>query len=355
MEKISTRIITLFMLFVLAYVNMKIEPFILVMLISIIAFCICLLLNNQKYINITIVLFALLACFIHPFALVIPAFVYVMDTNNYVKYGIIIYIPVILSFNIYNNITILVVTFSMLISIMNNYKDNKDSRRLKSYIKQRDDLMQASQNLEEKIGELNSNQDTQIQVAILNERNRIAREIHDNIGHLLSSAILQIGAVMTITKEDKTISLLKTIQNTLDTGMNSIRESVHNLYDESFDLKAKLFEITNDFLFCELGFEYDINFQPGIEIKYSVICIIKEALSNVARHSDATKVNISFKEYPSFYQLKIEDNGHSSSIKHSDGIGLKSIKQRVQVLQGICNITNEKGFKIFISVPKEIK
>lgn len=72
----------------------------------------------------------------------------------------------------------------------------------------------------------------------LRERNRIAREIHDNVGHMLSRSILQMGALITIHKEEPLHGQLAGVGETLNQAMNSIRESVHDLHDESIDLRA---------------------------------------------------------------------------------------------------------------------
>lgn len=90
-------------------------------------------------------------------------------------------------------------------------------------------------------------QDYEIHLATLQERNRIAREIHDNVGHMLSRAILQMGALQTIHREEPLHGQLMQINDTLGEAMNSIRESVHDLHNESLDLKQALFDICKEF------------------------------------------------------------------------------------------------------------
>ena len=73
----------------------------------------------------------------------------------------------------------------------------------------------------------------------MQERNRIAREIHDNVGHMLTRAILLLGAVKTINQDQKITDSLTLLEDTLTQTMDNIRSSVHNLHDNSIDLQKK--------------------------------------------------------------------------------------------------------------------
>lgn len=140
--------------------------------------------------------------------------------------------------------------------------------------------------------------------------------------------------------------------------MNSIRSSVHDLHDESLDLKLELKKIIGSFTFCHINFEYDLTTSPDNEIKYSFIAIVKEALANVMKHSHATEVEVVVHEHPAFYQLVIKDNDLSHSnmahtnLSHS-GIGLHNMNDRITRLDGQFSIDTTNGFKIFITVPKK--
>ena len=97
-------------------------------------------------------------------------------------------------------------------------------------------------------------QDYEIQVATLNERNRIAREIHDSVGHLLSRSILQLGALKAVHRQEPELNAqLDTLKSTLSQAMDSIRESVHDLHEESIDLRSQLETLCRGFTFCPPG------------------------------------------------------------------------------------------------------
>lgn len=196
------------------------------------------------------------------------------------------------------------------------------------------------------------NQDYKIYAATLQERNRIAREIHDNVGHLLSRSILLVGAMKTINKSDALKVPLDHLDESLNSAMTSIRTSVHDLHDESVNLSDAIHDLLDSFEFCPVELKYDMGKDIPKEVKYAFITITKEALTNISKHSNATDVSILMREQPVLYQLRIQDNGQNASV-NDNGIGLSNMKKRISLLHGNIQITTEDGFQIFITVPKE--
>ena len=232
----------------------------------------------------------------------------------------------------------------------------------------RDDSEEHTLLLSEKNKALLEKQDYEIYAATLRERNRIAREIHDNVGHVLSRSILMTAACKTINKDEALAPLLENLEASLNDAMNSIRSSVHDLHDDAVDLEDAIKGLVKDFTFCPTALTYDMSRQVPREVKYSLISITKEGLSNVMRHSNADSVNILLREHPALYQLCIEDNGtsgneipdiqagaDSNKVNNiSSGMGLSNIRDRVKSLGGTVQITQEKGFRIFVTIPKSV-
>lgn len=221
--------------------------------------------------------------------------------------------------------------------------------------KLRDDSREQSLVLEHKNKDLLERQDYEIHVATLKERNRIAREIHDHVGHMLSRSILQVGALTAVNKEETLKIPLQELKETLNGAMDSIRSSVHDLHTESIDLRDAMASILKNYESLDVHFDYDISSELPREIKYCYISILKEALSNVTKHSNATAVSVLAREHPAFYQLIIADNGRDTADIDpacSAGMGLENMKGRVSALHGIFRIQNTDGFKLYISIPK---
>lgn len=225
----------------------------------------------------------------------------------------------------------------------------------KKYIKLNDDSRQMERIMIEKNREIEANQDAEIHLATLQERNRIAREIHDNVGHMLSRSILMVGACIAINKEEQMNDCLNDLKDTLDSAMNSIRSSVHDLHDDSIDLEEGIRQIVQGFTFCKMTLDYDMGRDVDRKVKFCFISILKEACANIIKHSNATNVEVVLREHPAIYQLLISDNGTTENKVSTDGIGLSNMQERVQGLNGTITITKENGYRIFVMIPKNRK
>ena len=210
--------------------------------------------------------------------------------------------------------------------------------------------------LAEKNRALIEKQNYEIYAATLRERNRIAREIHDNVGHVLSRTILLTGAVKAVNKDQNLAPMLDGLDDSLNSAMDSIRSSVHDLHDEAINLQEELKRIIRDFKYCKVELKYDASDKMDSNVKYCYACVVKEALSNIMKYSDATYVKITVREHPALYQLCVEDNGRggTENMDKNTGIGLKNMQDRVQALNGTLRIEGEKGFRIFAMIPKEM-
>ena len=181
------------------------------------------------------------------------------------------------------------------------------------------------------------------------------------MGHLLSRSILLTGAAKTVNDSEALSPTLDSLDATLNSAMDSIRKSVHDLRDEAVNLDDAVRSLIKDFTFCPVSYLYDAGHNMPKDVKYSFISIIKEALSNIIRHSDATQVTITLREHPAMYQLCVEDNGMKIRKRGTDqtfrssggGMGLANIQERVEKLGGYFHIFTENGFKILITIPKE--
>lgn len=260
------------------------------------------------------------------------------------------------------------ICFTMIFCLLSFYLKSKTSRyqHLQTLHQQTtDDIKELVLTEREKNRSILENQDYEINIATLNERNRIAKEIHDHIGHVLSRSLIQIGALLAIEKDPFVKEELNSLKGSLSEGMYSIRASIHNMHDESIDLYSTILTLVHDFQFCEIQFQYDLVNSPLLKIKYCMIAIVKEALANIIKHSNATSVVIVLAEEPGLYRLIIEDNGDISektkalarrvllTNEYSDGMGLQNMIERVRGFQGNLEIATDKGFQILISIPKE--
>lgn len=222
----------------------------------------------------------------------------------------------------------------------------------------RDASMEHDMLMEQMNHQLIEKQNAQIYNATLKERNRIAREIHDNVGHMITRSILQVGAIGVINTDEKLKAPIADLKSTLDTAMDSMRKSVHDLYDESVDLRQALAKLKPTDSAFAFSLEYDCEDDVQRDVKYAFIAIAKEAVNNAVKHSNGDEIRIIVREHPAFYQLEIMDNGTSADERRisgetGDGIGIKNIKERVAVIGGTMRIKADDGFMIFVTLMKK--
>lgn len=203
-----------------------------------------------------------------------------------------------------------------------------------------------------------------IEIAVLRERNRIAREIHDSIGHTLSSSILQVEALKLSFSDEMLIGHLENLQKTLDSGMLDIRQSLHHLHNSSLALEEEIRSLIEKQGGLSIRFSFQAE-ENGMDyaMKYAILSVVKEALTNIRKHSNAKKVEIRLIEHPSFYAFSIKDDGSLfSGGQPSDrkgirsfqkGIGIRSMEETAKRWRGYVNFEFQDGFLIHLVLKKE--
>ena len=204
------------------------------------------------------------------------------------------------------------------------------------------------------------NQDNRVRLATLNERTRIAREIHDNVGHMLSRALIMVGAIRTVNQAEPLEQPLEQLEKTLDEAMTEVRSSVHDLHEDGIDLKENVNEIVAGLHGYQVQVDYDCQGELDRNVKLTLIAILREAVSNITRHSSGDRVQIVLHEQPGFLTLSVADNGRPSpeDIRKADtgidaGIGITNMRERAEALGGHVSIFSENGFRVFVNLPKK--
>jgi signal transduction histidine kinase len=206
--------------------------------------------------------------------------------------------------------------------------------------------------LRQKNNKLLETQDKIAGLAALQERSRIARDIHDNIGHILVRGILLTGVLKATNKARELAEPIMTLEGTLKEAMDTIRSAVHGWKDDAVDLYESVEKLRSGTT-LDVDLHYDVSDQIPTDVKLCFLMVIKEALTNTAKHSNADAIKITLQEHPSIYQLLLKDNGGGSEKnKAGHGMGLSNIRERVLALGGTCTFDGKNGFKIFISIPR---
>ncbi len=317
-------------------------------IISII-FSLALDLFNDKRIKIPVYIFFFIMCLSHPlFTFYLPLILY----NMYLDFGKYALISLPFIFIAFSPLNLFISLLSIYIAAMTKeYKILFEENKIV-----RDALKEDALYLQKYNEQLKIDREKNIQIAILTERNRIARQLHDSIGHGISSSILQVEALKFITTEDKVLERLDVLQETLKRGMEDIRNSIHNLYNESLDLERQIEKLCSHTPSLDIEFIYKIEGDLSYDLKFDILSVVREGITNCVRHSNATRLKISILEQPKFYTIIIKDNGRNfdeKALTSTKGIGLVSIKEIAYKHGGFVNYKFDDGFKIHLTLMKE--
>lgn len=227
----------------------------------------------------------------------------------------------------------------------------------------RDELQERALALEARNRDLADRQDYEVELATLAERARIAREIHDNVGHQLTRASLQTEALRVVHANEPGIAAdFADVKRTVDEALQLVRSSVHALNDNAANLSVQLERIVE-------GARSDGGPQIELEvltehapanIANCFAAILREALSNTMRHARAQNVTVRCMEHPSFYQLIVTDDGtggvRTGARSATGGMGLASMRERVEALGGTFTAGSRvgaSGWRVFATIPKQ--
>ncbi|MDR2558433.1 MAG: histidine kinase [Oscillospiraceae bacterium] len=194
-------------------------------------------------------------------------------------------------------------------------------------------------------------------LAEINERSRIAQDIHDHAGHEITGALiaLQTAAKLQESGDRRAGELLAQTITRLESASANLRETVHNLKPVKTIGISTLEELCGSFKFCEINFSVS-GYIDSVKHFELLTAILKEALTNVSRHSDANLVTVRIDGNEKFIRMIIHDNGRraagSAVSPPKTGMGLTGMKDRVRAVNGTLTVSTGSGFKITCVIPK---
>lgn len=192
-----------------------------------------------------------------------------------------------------------------------------------------------------------------------NERKRLARELHDTIGHALAGIAVGVDACITMIDKNPQLAKaqLKIISKAIRKGMKDVRNSLNKMrpdFLQQYRLKEaieKMKEEISDVTDLKINLNYQID-ETGFDTKIEDILfrVIQESITNSIRHGLATVVDIDIYKENNLLCLKIKDNGKGCKAINY-GFGLKQMVERVSQIRGDINFYSENGFTTEIKIP----
>ncbi|HYA17715.1 MAG TPA: sensor histidine kinase [Bryobacteraceae bacterium] len=190
------------------------------------------------------------------------------------------------------------------------------------------------------------------------ERERLGRELHAGVGQPLAGIRmnLEILDACAASLPEAAAAALDRLHRLADEALEQTRALAHRLHPPAWQqlpLAAALRQ-----LFENSGIEAALDFdtalrEPAHSVRVALYRCAQECLSNVIRHSGATRVEVSLRMAGSRMELAVADNGHGM-IEAGNGIGIASIRERAGELGGSATITsNQRGTTVVVSIPAD--
>jgi len=196
------------------------------------------------------------------------------------------------------------------------------------------------------------------QTALVSERSRIAREIHDSVGAALSGVMLQAEYLISQSELPQLRAELEELRDTAAEGMDELRRAVSVMRHE-FHLTASAADYLAAFgqrhhlvVRCESdGLEPDLEPEPQMVM----FRVMQEALANVARHAQASRVDVSFRFRPGCVELEVTDDGQGFEPQRvtAGHYGLRNMQERAARAGGAVRVSSAagKGTQIHVRLP----
>ena len=245
-------------------------------------------------------------------------------------------------------VAILAVHFAVVSFILKFYSNNQ---QLRSALNEADE---SKAQLEQASKEIS-------RTAVYEERNRIAKDIHDNAGHSMTTVIMQTEAAKLLIDSDPEEAKNRIISANIQAknALEQMRESVHLLAGKTdmHSLKGEIEEIIAQTIDgTELKIRCNIEDAELDGEKSRFICnSVKECLVNGIRHGRATAFFVEMRKEFSSITLRISDNGSGAEGEIKEGFGLRGIREKAEKLGGRCSFSSEagEGFETEITIPEK--
>ena len=198
------------------------------------------------------------------------------------------------------------------------------------------------------------------EASILKERNRIAREIHDALGHTLTGAIIQLEVAKQLiysSPEKAVVSIQKT-QDITRNGFNDVKRAIKALRPVMIEENTLADGLQLLFERMKSHYAYNVNDTIMLpesisdELKISVYRVIQELITNSIRHGKADELDLVIEHQFNTIRINCHDNGKGCSLI-KEGNGLRGIKERINKFGGSVSFSSEinEGFSAMIYIP----
>ncbi len=255
--------------------------------------------------------------------------------------------------NILVAVNVIAFTAYMIILMRNQMKENARIGHLNLQ------LQTANMRLKEMNEQLQDYAEMSEKMAETRERNRIAREIHDTLGHTMTGLSAGIDACIAMIdfSVDATKEQLNKISQVARQGIKDIRRSVNKLRPDALEHSGlrealeKMIEETMQVSDVKIDYECQVDTLKFNQDEEDMIYrVVQESITNAIRHGEAKYIEVRLWKENKWLNLVIKDNGIGCEEIHT-GFGLIHIEERIKMLQGTVEYDGSDGFKVTARIP----
>lgn len=188
------------------------------------------------------------------------------------------------------------------------------------------------------------------QLTLLEERNRLARELHDTVGHTFTSVIMGMDAVAYLleTSPEKAKERLEVLRDVTRKGLEEVRRHIHQMAPPKGDesLSEQLSRLAKEFSIhtgTKVSFQLEGRESPlSKQAELALVRCLQESLTNAKRHGNASAIEAGLVYGPDSVTLTVADNGTGTE-QLQEGFGLTSMRERLAVVRGTLQVKSEAG------------
>ena len=254
---------------------------------------------------------------------------------------------------------IFVAVFSLLIRRLNTQKDHAETLLHQ--------LEESNAELEEAHKQLQRYADEVEELTIVRERTRMAREIHDTLGHYLSILTIQLETISKLQERDPARAAVEIAEarRVASQSMQEVRNAIAALRPMSIatlSLTQAFTQLVNEFELSgaetELTLDLETRLPPlSPDLQVALYRTLQEALTNVRKHAHASKVLVRLRYEDDLLELVVLDNGSGESSSEVDtqqgGFGLIGLRERIELLGGQVTYgpAEPAGYRVSVQIP----
>ncbi len=191
-----------------------------------------------------------------------------------------------------------------------------------------------------------------VRLAAVAERERIARDLHDVLGHTLSVIVLKAELAGRLLQRDPARAAIEIadVEDTARTALAEVREAIGGYRAKGLAAEIALAKRTLAAAGVQMTFLDAAGRQAPDAAEETVLSLaVREAVTNIVRHAEATHCRIALSETNGFHVLSVEDDG-GNRVRH-EGNGLRGMRERVEAMGGRFWVVSEAGTKLIVELP----